>query len=196
MPLIYSRASRTIFWLGSSNRNTEPAFDCASRFAKIRTELNASGVVFPHISEATELRKQYGLLKVPAWDKGIGTLMGLLKKTWFERVWVVQDVARSRSVSVIQGKFEVLWEDFIAAAILVWELDTTRFINDPILANAKTPFQIEAMRKKVKEDSVAPIKQILSLSRGMKATDPRDKIYALIGVSFGFPLRNAINALL
>jgi hypothetical protein len=55
MRLIYYKAVRTIVWLGAGDSKTEVAFNSVTRLAKIRAELEASGVAYSRIPDAGDL---------------------------------------------------------------------------------------------------------------------------------------------
>ena len=194
MRLIYYKAARTIVWLGPSDKNTKMAFDSVTRLAKIRAELEASGVAYSRIPDGSDLLKRYELPSRVDRDEKLYAMTSLLKQPWFQRVWIIQEVAHSQLTSVVQGNDEVHWQDFAAAMVLTWELRMTTFASEQITINIRNTHFIECMRQQIQKGQAAPLRYALSLFRDSKATDPRDKVYALVGCSLAF--RQATPAML
>ena len=194
MRLIYYKATRTIIWLGPSDKKTKMAFDSVTRLARIRTELEASGVAYSRIPDESDLLNRYTLPSRVEKDEQLYAMISLLKQPWFQRVWIIQEVAHSQSASVVQGNYEIPWQDFAAATLLTWELRMTTFTSDQIDRNRKNAHFIESMRERIQKGQASPLRYALNLFRESKATDPRDKVYALVGCSLAF--REATPAML
>lgn len=191
---IYYKAARTIVWLGPSDKTTKMAFDSVNRLAKTRAELEASGVAYSRIPDGSELMKRYELPSRVEKDEKLYAMTRLLKQPWFQRVWIIQEIAHSQSALVVQGNYEVPWQDFAAAMLLTWELRMTTFTSEQIQRNIKNVYFIECMREQIQKGQAAPLRYALNLFRESKATDPRDKVYALVGCSLAF--RDATPAML
>lgn len=82
------------------------AFESIHRPVKVRAELESSGVDYSRIHDPDNLLEQYGLPKGVVNHGWIGALMSLLEHSWFESVWIVQEVVVSSLVAVVQGEFE------------------------------------------------------------------------------------------
>jgi hypothetical protein len=152
--------------------------------------LEASGVAYSRIPIAYHLLQQYGLWADSGSKKSTRALMALLEQPWFQRVWIVQEVVVSKLVRVVQGNFEVLWEDFAAAVVLVWELRLEIFTSSRGQRNQKNVHFIEGFRRLRRDGKTGQLKRLASLLRDAKSTDPRDKLYALIGISNDFSVAN------
>ena len=94
-----------------------------------------------------------------------------LSRKWFQRVWVVQEVALARRVTMMAGDKSVDWGNF----------STRRFkeLGLPFYANDGTIPAVLRWEKGKKGESWL---EALHICRSAQATDPRDKLYALAGL--------------
>jgi hypothetical protein len=182
MRLLYYRASSAIVWLGTGDENSEMVFDFVSRLARSSIELKASDLAYDRIPNADHLVQQFGLGDMTS-KKRIGDLTNLPGQPWFERVWIVQEVAVSSWPKVVQGNAEVLWQDFAAAVKLVWQLRLQRPGSTCGEKSLKNVLFIEGFRQHFYNGKTTQLKRLAKLFRDTKSTDPRDKLYALVGIS-------------
>jgi hypothetical protein len=185
MRLIYYSADRTIVWLGVADNKTEMAFHSVTRLAQVRANLIESKVEYVRIPNNEPLLKQYGLPEVTDQDKELSAFVYLLQQPWFERVWVIQEVAVSKSTIVVQGRFETSWKDFAAAVYLLSELRLTPTLNSLDTHMEHVVFT-EGVRGSVESGQFIKLRFLIVLFRYAKATDARDKIYGILGLSDDF----------
>jgi hypothetical protein len=101
-------------------------------------------------------------------------ILWLYSQPWFSRVWVIQEVAFS-AVVVYIGGLEMAWKAVALAAQWIWKkgyISNDREIY--LYSNASTI--VEGATTRSLWNHVHSFKDF-------KATDPRDKIYALLGIS-------------
>ncbi|KAK5281049.1 hypothetical protein LTR40_005484, partial [Exophiala xenobiotica] len=182
MRTIYRKASSTIIWLGVGDDKTKMAFEFVSRLASISTDLKASGVAYSRIPNSWPLLERFGLQTAPS-KRSTTALMTRLENYWFERIWIVQEVVVSSLPRVIQGNQEVLWEDFAVALLVLWDLKLTHFASAREERSLKSVHCIEGLRQLFRQGKVTELKRLAQLFRDSKSTDPRDKIYALVGIA-------------
>jgi hypothetical protein len=96
MASIYNEAKNVCVWLGPEN--SEKAF------AHIKRILNLDD--FERLIEDEESAEDWN------------ALLGLMKKRWFSRRWVVQEIALAREATVHCGEHFVKWKDFAKAVAL------------------------------------------------------------------------------
>ena len=94
-----------------------------------------------------------------------------LSRKWFQRVWVVQEVALARRVTMMAGDKSVDWSNF----------STGRFreLGLPFFARDGTIPAVLRWEKGKKGDNLL---EALHICRSAQATDPRDKFYAVTGL--------------
>ncbi|KAF6817868.1 heterokaryon incompatibility protein [Colletotrichum musicola] len=122
-----------------------------------------------------------------SWD----ALRWLLSRPWFTRVWCVQEIVLARSSRVHVGSRSFDWEKLGVTAAwfseqnLASDYDVTRELQGVSWENAYGMFDTS-------EISELSFLEILTTFRDFDATNPRDKVYGLLGLASeealeGFP---------
>ena len=111
------------------------------------------------------------------------------RQPWFTRVWIIQEVAVSTSAMVMYGKEEISWQKLGLASALIL---AKALQNDPgtesgyeehfynSVSNASLIWGWSAANEVRNEEKT--LAGLLDAARNFAATDPRDKIYALLGL--------------
>lgn len=99
------------------------------------------------------------------------TLLTFLRTPYFDRVWVLQEIGLSRLVTFIIGRHEIRWTG--AAISKTLDLCFTLGIQAPSILHWNP-----ARRPEEEKNVLA----VLSKSRNCSATNPCDKVYALMGL--------------
>jgi hypothetical protein len=104
-------------------------------------------------------------------------LIGMLRMPWFQRAWVVQEVAVSSKATIFWGSSQYDWEDVIRALKFMSRMNfPLAFI--VIFENIST---IEAERNNYKNGH-SKLNGVLLRHQRCMATDLRDKIYSFCGL--------------
>jgi hypothetical protein len=135
-------------------------------------------------------------------------LITLMKKTWFSRRWVVQEIALSPGGGTIYcGSDSISWQDFADAVSLFVEVETaTHRLSDVMkteqlfdhipdffgdVTSLGAALLVEAtsnlFRSTEKEDKREPLSSLEYLVSRLsifESTQPRDTIYALLAISY------------
>ncbi|KAK5125806.1 hypothetical protein LTR85_012082 [Meristemomyces frigidus] len=187
MRKIYASATGVVVWLGTRTQDVENALELASNLRR-----------FSHLVDPvpSDHRASFWELSVPraiarAEESGevrrslfaISELADLFDRPWFVRIWCVQEVVASNNAMAMCGNLEVPFADVIAAAPFVLKFRSRWFTGKPLefwntIALQKygnTPFSSI-------EGSVGTLEKILVSTRDFEATDPRDKIFAVMGI--------------
>ena len=110
----------------------------------------------------------------------------LLMQAWWGRVWVIQEVAVSSKATVVIGDSELEWSslcDAIRIIILAGALFTEGAPDiDKQLESMFGLFNIEVLRERIKQGSLPSISTLVAGNR-QTATDPRDLVYAFLGLA-------------
>jgi hypothetical protein len=98
---------------------------------------------------------------------------------WFSRIWVIQEVAESKDARVLFGDQEIPWQHVVDLAkrvlrdaksrAAVLQFSKTRGIHNALVMN-----------NNISIASPDPIPILLQSTRDFAATDPRDKVYAML----------------
>ncbi|EAA31040.1 HET-domain-containing protein [Neurospora crassa] len=144
------------------------------------------------------------------WYTRIKPLMNtLLKRPWFQRMWVIQEVAvrdwkeDSKKVKFLVGHLSLTWSILDEAsrdivqqrsylALVQWQLNPRRSYKSNGFFQIQTAWRWEVehrVRESLMEGASPPKSQrlgyLLSMFVNFKVTDPRDRIYSLLGLLYG-----------
>lgn len=179
MARIYESADVVILWLGQATYATNVALDSlrqleneSKRVACRRWRKADARWRMLWSKTQRNLARRYPDL-VSRQREGLRDLLG---RSWFERIWIIQEVANSRRALVCCGN------KFVSASV---------FALSPHLFAVKPPDQAQAildiMPGPSRDDSWWAQKHdlytLLRKFRFSKATDPRDMIYALVSIA-------------
>jgi hypothetical protein len=157
MGQIYQEASRVIIDIGEESSNSDHALDAIM-----------------HCSEEA----LYGF------EPGLhirDTVNELYRRPWFKRVWVLQEVFRSKEALVLCGTRLIPWETFRPFRIWVdsrpaWESEHWHVELPAIVPHALTVGYHKSRTYTAREDLLP----LLCKGRTCASTDPRDKVFALL----------------
>jgi hypothetical protein len=193
---IYRRASRVLVWLGApeSSRNTRIT-------RKMITALAWPRVLFPYF--ISFVRQTF-----PKEEEAYTAVGRLFSHPWFERIWVVQEVASGKTVHVMYHGICVELETLARAAkhlgsdtelkslFLYHNFPKTTSINmlDTKLGRSSTVDVIQqflranlefmtGIRESVQLGHPSPLALNLTKTISFKSKDPRDKIFAILGIT-------------
>lgn len=209
MQKIFSRAIKTLVWLGIEEDESSKAFDWIELCSKRYTDRCS---VPPKKSIAFD----YGHWGPPSSWKAKEELIALerlLARPWWYRIWVVQEVAVSKKVWVYCGNRKCSWDVVAnAAEFLLWDLNNLRNIIIQSLQHNQVPLFLtgglnrivcidsahSALQNDMSADkdrnSARSLFHLLSNHLSAHAKDPRDKCVALAGLAHEgvFPLATRI----
>lgn len=202
---VFKGARKVIVWLGDDYADSKAGMQLAKQLLSICkhqpvTEL-AEGDLETHGLPKQGHRR---------WK----ALAAVLRRPWFWRTWVVQEVVLSPEVHIVLGASMFTWDELESIVALlegpmpkVWQLDQA-------ISASELPFsRINRIRIRHRREMILPtstaqpddildgdliadpepmmtddlgddpeLLDLLLMSRGLGATDPRDKIYALLGL--------------
>lgn len=115
----------------------------------------------------------------------------LFKRPWWTRVWVVQELslAKQQAAIVRCGKAAAPWLSFLVAA---YAIESCWFIVDAIVSGVFPDDKVDAFNNGIrmaqcrKVDPTHPpfaLLELLHQHRDCESTDPKDKVYGLLGLS-------------
>lgn len=184
---IYRYASRVVVWLGIDTPENVSALNLL-RSVKEMIHVNEStdGGGTPSQSDMAKIRN-YLDTDMSA-KEGLSFLFrDLLMQAWWGRVWVIQEVAVSSRATVVIGESELEWSDVCDA---IWTVVMTGAVptelGSPIFrkefSSMSSLSNIETLRRRVRQGSLPSISTLVAGNR-QAATDPRDLVYAFLGLA-------------
>lgn len=184
---IYGQAQQVVIFLGTADDASTRAMDLLQL---TRGFIQANGDVLPALRVEEFEKRSLGTGIPPAsW----AAIAQLLSRPWFNRCWAVQEVALASDAVAVCGRHAVRWDEL--CQLCGWIVDNkgllfrvmekhlppasrmvyleAPFRNPPSIAVARDLQRVE------KDSSI--LQQLLMRFRHFQATDPRDKIFALLG---------------
>jgi hypothetical protein len=180
---IYAKASRVLIWLGAGSPEADSAIDFLEEIAsgldrksRMKAALNLQSLDGFEFSRPTTPRCTSGKASMRRgdWD----AVDSLLRQRWFQRTWVLQEVAHATNATLICGKRSIPWKTFT----LVLE----QYLCNGVLLDTLTDDARLAVEKVVEVNRIWGWSErfqsflgVLLAVSGSGCTDPRDRIYAL-----------------
>ncbi len=176
---IYKNCQRVLIWLGE-----EEASD--SRWFSFIPQMLA---VEQRVAEAAPFRSGFELTSADILRFGIpnedhpafASLQNVIQKPWFRRVWIVQELAVAPDAQICCGRHILSWEKFSQAIIFAFECGLLQKRGTKAFQSI---MRLEKTRMAVVQNDEDRLLQICVQYRHFLATDPRDKIFALSGLSW------------
>ncbi|KAK6078147.1 HET-domain-containing protein [Seiridium cupressi] len=178
MKTIYRQAERVIFWLGEPTDQTDLVMDYLIDMQTTMIRNYAKNWDHQHWDELwSQIQPSYRCSEnfVSGEDLRQG-LQSLLDRPWFKRVWIIQEVANARAALVCCGE-KAVW-----AGIFAISPSLIRVHIDP---HCQAILDIMPWKHRG-ESWWAQDRRLYTLFEhfgGCEASDERDRIYALLGIS-------------
>lgn len=179
MASIYERARQVIFWLGTATVSTDRAFEHLKRFEKVTlnyscNEWRPSDERWQFIWSTVDIQ----IHRNPGADTAmlLADFETIFNRQWFDRIWIIQEVAKARSARVVCGAKSASARIFALIPSVLSGLQTPRC--QAVLDIMPGPSRKSSWWLKDRD-----LETLLRRFIGSKATDPRDMVYALLGIS-------------
>ena len=188
MAEIYSSAEAVISWLGRADKHTEAGFATLEDIAK-------------HVPDTWDGENQDSYDIAPDENEGPWvSAVKIFQRTYFTRVWMVQEIVLAKQVKVLCGPHELPWSaveksshffsttGWGASLIRTASIASSPAERTVIRARLSAPAGLRATWMKYRSSKSSPqdwaqaLLYALVRSRGFKATDKRDKVYSLLGL--------------
>ncbi|GKU21760.1 unnamed protein product [Fusarium langsethiae] len=210
MNVIYDKAETVVAWLGPAVHNTELGIDFVKRVGDVALPTATDMFRWDNYGETHEETKlertealtteQSGELGIPFDDAESWTAFAdFFDRPWYQRMWTVQEIIQARKALVLCGPHSLPWEHVSAAAR--WYCYKAGAIREDYPrevdgARLMTQMTTIAWRMKLGSEYYPDLfdrdarptcrwglRDLLENLRPRLATDPRDKVFALLGIS-------------
>ena len=164
---IYQSAKSTLVWLGDENNGAGETCSLVERLAtEIRTGEGSSG-------------------QVSLTQANFEALAAFFEHSWFSRAWVLQEVILAKEITVRCGTKSISWDDLVLVSQKIatsgWKIKL-RSLSQLKTSVTSLPFSsMPAIIDAIKGDKT--FLHTLIRARRFKATDSRDKVFALLGIA-------------
>ncbi|CZR69985.1 uncharacterized protein PAC_19886 [Phialocephala subalpina] len=180
MGSIYSKAERVIIWLGEATYDTDYVM---RHIQQLEKQLETEGIKYASNGSEVpdkQLEKIWSAivrsLSDAQKDLLVEGLQSLLHRNWFKRVWILQEAANAQIAEIACGGNSVSASIFARMPFLLGSTPDPHC--EPILNIMPGPLRDRSWWAE-KPD----LYTMLDKFRNSEATDPRDQIYALLGIS-------------
>jgi Heterokaryon incompatibility protein (HET) len=191
MGMIYSRADRVLVYLGEAGEYTSLAVDFIEHYRRRLKDhdLGETRIVQVSTSESVSF--------VASEDSGGSSdtqvlrhvalgLTDLLTRSFFKRLWIVQEVVLASNLVAVCGSRQFLWDVLQLACLLFLRrpefaslLKSFVHIDCDFNTMRKASRLVKAHGKLINRD----LWDILDECSGLATSEPRDKIYAVLGLA-------------
>ncbi|CZR54135.1 uncharacterized protein PAC_04018 [Phialocephala subalpina] len=194
MRKIYQQAQRVVIWVGAGKNS---ATEIINRFSGFQRQGKGHQWLSQHLdnpNNRTETHRHRSLTadyyEVEHVDHSGGhwpALVEFFDRDWWQRVWVRQELVVSRDAIVMSGPLSVPWTDVAAIChwLKVWtpDLDAkTKIHGGRNRSGAYAGEDLEYFKQTLKTKGKLDFEAMFLHARNCKATDPRDKVYAILGL--------------
>ncbi|KAI0107818.1 heterokaryon incompatibility protein-domain-containing protein [Nemania sp. FL0031] len=176
---IYQGSRRVIIWLGDHDSRTKSALEILEFVASQYDELlpgQVSSSAWKRLKRGqnpqnstflTDLRDQYEIFDA------IRTLGSVLKRSWFERIWTIQELVLSTDALVVCGRFQINWDTISRAELAS---------NDGLRPGDTVEYLVELKENWREGKGSWVLLEIMMKIWYHGVTDEKDRIYGLLGL--------------
>jgi len=179
MRMIYSNATRVLIWLGPSSDEVPTAWKLVS---KILAQRQRETELFRDVKTEAISAQRNEEMGLPAFESTEWVqLSSFYGRPYFQRAWVVQEVRLAREGLALCGEFQMAWDDlqnatrWLAHKMYFLKIDMTYMGGIGKTRSCNHGF-FERQRAQ-------NLLGLLRVTRNQATTDPRDKVYAILGIA-------------
>ncbi|KFA47355.1 hypothetical protein S40293_07612 [Stachybotrys chartarum IBT 40293] len=192
MGSIYGRASNVKVWLGRDEGYAESTKAAVTELVRLQRYHAAKHNIPPeelYVPTSESWARAMNGATVDL-DKHAGAFLRLVGNPYFSRAWVIQEVALSRGrAQLYSGSTTFPWLDFVDALFFAVHCDVANTLmssKDKAMYRALNRVAALAQTTAVVRASGGKgvgMLWLLHTNRSAAATDPRDKVYAILGLA-------------
>jgi hypothetical protein len=187
MQQIYSKAQSVVAWIGNDEENIATAIvylleTRGFEWLPAKRE-TAFGILSKEQVRQTQLRLGVHSSIADQWKQQRWRIFGdFFNLDYWTRVWVIQELASGSEVKVIFEEVEISWDSILHAVSFLE--DHSKEVPGSCQSYQNVA-QLHQFRSRFLSNTQAPITlyEALQWSHYAQATDPRDKVYALLGLT-------------
>lgn len=183
MSRIFDHAWSTLVWLGEEADNCSGALKTICAVNDSFQYTNEDWIPEPEDFERMSLPAPGS----PKWSE----LAKFLERPWFQRVWIIQEIVFSKDIQFLCGTNYISWQDISLFAICMIQHGLIRYLslNEPsqeTISESGCGRLLDIFNIKGSFTNIVNSQSLLTAlvqGRGAQATDPRDKVFAVMGMT-------------
>ncbi|RWA08173.1 hypothetical protein EKO27_g6931 [Xylaria grammica] len=167
MGSLYSKAERVIVWMGDNRDEDYQALESLVKLQGPSEELSA--------------------WDASIYDEVCSGINNFLKRPWFTRAWIIQELVLGHKVSIMCGKSEIGWDEFIRG---ISECENRlnqsglRGGDKVFLPNSWRALALDRTRKHFHNHRKFSFLELLEMFYYTQSSKPRDKLFALLNMGY------------
>jgi Heterokaryon incompatibility protein (HET) len=197
---IYSLAERVVVWLGEGNGYSDLGFDAMAEYFQVSNAVCKAAA--PGTDSSDTLAEGLAeFLALPNMDNCLFGITALYIRPWWRRMWTAQEIGLAREIEVQYGSRSITWEKLhlFATTMMLPPVQKVLGQYTPhseigrktlklLLAHITTRAQsMENTRRQLRKGKLN-LSLLIRVTIERFATDPRDKIYGLLGMTNNDPV--------
>lgn len=177
MKEIYQRAAEVVVWLGEDKRNSADGVSLLPRIHAAAVD----GKLFQGPDSLPMRLDQEGL---PGFDSPMwASLAELYRRSWFTRIWVVQELAVAKPATVLCGGRLLPWVFFAPAAVCLQAAARLDYWDVRLRFDFNRFGYMNTCHAQFENGTPSNLIDLLSATRSHFSMDPRDKIFGVLGLA-------------
>lgn len=171
MAELYNHAARVLIWLGTEADSSTEALRTL-RWLGSQVIVNWKQRSMMLASSATQDDLDELILRE------LPIFLLLLERPWFERLWVQQEAKLARHAQVLCGGKSIDWQVFRNALFCLWHLSQRKSLPGDVVERMNRFYILI-------EKTSFLLNELIFHGKARKCTNPRDRVYALLGLLGG-----------
>ena len=181
---IYRMAARVVIWLGPEQDDSDHALRILYNTGSRVVVDWIPEIISPSDSEVGKAEQHWGDTSqdLPYDQRDFLAIYHLFGRSWFERLWIRQEVHLASSALLTCGSKTIPWDDFRRAVYCICFKHSAarQILGDLVSGYVKRRYQVLHLCRSIAFN--ISFETLRFNLRGIKWTDPRDAIYATLNV--------------
>ncbi len=181
---IYQNARNVVVWLGDEDEDTVTAFHFITQLSENK-----------HLSELT-IHTTHDLWDVKDRSLTMNSMVEMVNRAWWKRMWTTQEIILAKSPMVVCGFHIIEWDDIVKAATFsrkhhltccaLVDRNSKGLGPGGFIESFREPVNHLENYRTLRQQSISTdILELLGGFANRATTDPRDKLYGLLGLASG-----------
>ena len=187
MTEIFQKGQNVWIWLGNASSESDIAMRAIRDFGTFFYDHEAEISTMPHGADSgisptnPRIYGSAGSPRMQSWHY----IRDLLRRPWWSRTWVVQEATCPVPTTLFCGSSYVEWGYLYGTARLMVALDVFQEVDFDVNITLASFVWLSTIRtaRLEKKEAVLKLNELVALTSGMACRDPRDRIFALVGIA-------------
>jgi hypothetical protein len=178
MGQIYTKAEKVLIWLGEDDSGSIPGLQIVERLSRAQLERDRNGDTRNKHQLLMSGFSEYGLPKPD--DTAYTSFSKIFQRPWFSRGWILQEAVLAKEATIHCGRFSFEFHDYYRALVCCFSLGFNNDVHSDDVMRFTSLFTMKLALERGRKDELLTL---LFQTRSTITTDPKDKIYCLLGLA-------------